>query len=241
MALIVTKMKPQKSYEHVVEQIQSAICEGQLEEGERLPSEMKLKDMFEISRGTVREALRVLEQKGLVSIKTGVKGGARVKPANTEAMSDSMGLLIRHQKVSLAHLAQFRTLLEGHAAQQAAQTASKAEIQCLKDILAKIHTLVATNPDTWDEFNNLDARFHQTLAEIGKNPLVLANLDTIHENIHSYFHLYLPFSRSLLDDDVQDLENILAAVEKKDAKGAGDLARDHVDKFSRLMETHQPQ
>ncbi len=240
MALIVTRMKPQKSYEHVVEQIESAICDGALKAGERLPSEMKLKEMFDTSRGTVREALRVLEQKGLVGIKTGVKGGARVKEANTEAMSDSMGLLIRHKKVSLTHLAQFRTLLEGHAAEQAARAASKADIQGLKDILADIHTLVAADPDSWDEFNGLDARFHKALARIGKNPLILANLDTIHENIHSYFHLYLPFSRDLLDDDVRDLENILAAVEKKDAKRAGELARDHVDKFSRLMETHEP-
>ncbi len=240
MALTVTRMKPQKSYEHVVEQIESAICEGQLKAGERLPSEMKLKEMFDTSRGTVREALRVLEQMGLVGIKTGVKGGARVKAANTEAMSDSMGLLIRHQKVSLTHLAEFRTLLEGHAAEHAAQDASKAQIQGLKDILTEIHTHVAANPDTWDGFNLLDARFHQALARIGNNPLVLANLDTIHENIHTYFHQYLPFSRDLLEDDVRDLTNILMAVEKGDAKRAGELARDHVVKFSRLMETHEP-
>ena len=85
MGLNVTKMKPKKSYEHVVEQIQSAIFSGELCEGERLPSEMKLKDMFDTSRGTVREALRVLEQKGLVSVRTGVKGGARVRPARISA------------------------------------------------------------------------------------------------------------------------------------------------------------
>lgn len=76
MVLEVTRMKPRKSYEYVVEQIESAICDGALAPGERLPSEMKLKEMFDTSRGTVREALRVLEQKGLVTVRTGVKGGA---------------------------------------------------------------------------------------------------------------------------------------------------------------------
>ena len=65
MNLNFTKMVPKKSYQHVVEQIQTAIMEGTLQQGDRLPSEMKLKESFDTSRGTVREALRVLEQKGL--------------------------------------------------------------------------------------------------------------------------------------------------------------------------------
>lgn len=238
MGLTFTRMESKKSYQHVVEQIQAAICDGELKKGDRLPPEMKLKDMFETSRGTVREALRVLEQKGLISIRTGVKGGAVIKGANTEAMSDSMALLIRHRKVSLHHLARFRELLEGHAAEQAACSAKDHEIEALKTILDKIREHIATDPDNWEEFHRLDAMFHQTLA--GDNPLVQANLATIHENIHTYFHSLLPFSRDLLDEDFKDLCRIMAAVEKKDAVKAGSLARDHVARFAGLMEQHLP-
>jgi GntR family transcriptional repressor for pyruvate dehydrogenase complex len=117
MDLKFIKMVPQKSYQHVVEQIQTAIIDGELKQGDCLPSEMKLKDAFDTSRGTIREALRVLEQKGLIGIRTGVKRGAVIKAFNTEAMSDSMALLIRHGNVSLPHLAEFRKLLEGQVAQ----------------------------------------------------------------------------------------------------------------------------
>ena len=123
-----TKMVPVKSYQHIVEQIESAIVNGELKQGERLPAEMKLKDMFDTSRGSVREALRVLEQKGLVDIKTGVKGGAVVKEANTSAISDSMALLIRCRKISLRHLAEFRQLLEGYAAERAAEIGRPEEV-----------------------------------------------------------------------------------------------------------------
>ncbi len=135
MNLNFKKMVPLKSYQNVVGQIQEAICEGILKEGDRLPSEMKLKEMFDTSRGTIREALRVLEQKGLIVIKTGVNGGPTVREANTEPISDSIALLIQQQKVSLEHLAQFRTLMEGYISEQAALLAKKEDILRLEKIL----------------------------------------------------------------------------------------------------------
>ena len=239
MNLNFTKMVPKKSYQHVVEQIQTAIIDGDLKQGDRLPSEMKLKDAFDTSRGTVREALRVLEQKGLISIRTGVKGGAVIKGVNTEAMGDSMGLLIRHGNVSLPHLAEFRELLEGHVAQQAARMANEEDIRVLKGILAEIRVLIETGPTGWETFHVLDAGFHQELAGVGQNPLLQANLATIHDNIHTYFHQYLPFSRGLLEEDYQDLCKIMAAVEKKDEGEAKRVARNHVARFSQLMAEQQ--
>jgi len=231
-----SKMVQVKSYQHIVDQIQSAICEGTLEKGDKLPSEMKLKDVFSTSRGTVREALRVLEQKGLVSIRTGVKGGATVKEVNTEAMSDNMGLLIRHQKVSLQHLAELREFLEGYAAEKAARLNDAAGIVTLKSIIREIGEHVQTEPGGLEEFNRLDAKFHRQIAKMADNPLIEANLRTIHENIHVYFQSYMPFSRKVLEDDFQDLRDIAAAVEKGDSSAAGEAARQHIAKFSKLME-----
>lgn len=240
MTLNFTRLVPRKSYQHVVEQIQTAICDGDLKQGDRLPSEMGLKETFDTSRGTVREALRVLEQKGLVTIKPGARGGAMVKGPNTQAMSDSMALLIRHQKVSLPHLAEFRELLEGHAAQQAARLVTQEDLLALKEILNEIHAHIQTGPDGWEEFHRLDALFHQALARVGKNPLLQANLTTIHENIHTYFHQFLPFSQALLQEDFEDLCGIMAAVEQGEGDRAKKLAQDHVVRFNQLMEAHVP-
>ena len=236
MILNFDKMVPVKSYQHVVEQVESAILDGTLQQGDRLPSEMKLKEMFGTSRGTVREALRVLEQKGLVAIRTGVKGGAMVKEANTEAMSDGMALLIRQQRVSLEKLAEFREFLEGFAAEKAAARCDKEEIAELKSILESIEAHVNTDPQDWDEFHRLDAIFHRRLAEMADNPLVEANLATVHENIHVYFQKSLPFSRELLLEDVDDLRRITAAVERGDVQGAGEATRFHIARFSAMME-----
>ena len=239
MGLTFTKMVPVKSYQHVVEQIQSAIFEGKLREGDKLPSEMKLKEMFNTSRGTVREALRILEQKGLVTIKTGVKGGATVKEANADAMRDGMALLIRHQKVSLQHLAEFREFLEGWAAEKAAANGDPRAIRDLKAIVGCIQAHIDTGPEDFSEFHRLDAMFHRRIAEMAGNPLIQANLASVHENIHVYFNTYLPFSLELLKEDFQDLRDIAEAVAQGDNEAAGIAARRHVAKFTRLMEEAQ--
>ncbi|NOX32238.1 MAG: FadR family transcriptional regulator [Deltaproteobacteria bacterium] len=230
------KMKPIKSYQHVVDEIVTAVCDGTIKEGDRLPSEMKLKEMFDTSRGTIREALRVLEQKGLVSIKTGVKGGATIQKANTKPMSDSVAILIRQKKVSLKHLAEFRKMMEGHISEQAAKIAEKEDIKKLKNILQEAETHIKTKPSGWKEFHKMDARFHRVLASIAKNPLIEANLAIVHDNIQIYFHHYLPWSEALLNKNFKDLCDIVEAVEQQDPAKARRLAQDHVVRFNELME-----
>ena len=230
------KMKPLKSYQHVVDEIVTAICEGNLKEGDMLPSEMKLKEMFDTSRGTIREALRVLEQKGLVAVKTGVKGGARIQAANTRPMKDSIDILIRQQKVSLHHLAEFRKMMEGHISEQAAKNANKEDIKNLNGILNEAKAHIKTKPTGWEEFHKMDAEFHNSLARIAKNPLLEANLATVHDNIRIYFHQYLPFSEALLLDNYKDLCDIVAAIEQNDPGSARQIAENHVSKFNDLME-----
>jgi GntR family transcriptional repressor for pyruvate dehydrogenase complex len=73
------QVQQNRIFQDVTRQIEEAILSRQLKAGDRLPSERELQETFRVSRGTLREALRVLEQKGLVTIKTGAKGGAVVR------------------------------------------------------------------------------------------------------------------------------------------------------------------
>ena len=107
------KARQNRIFQDVVEQIQEAILQGTLNPGDKLPPERELKEMFGASRGTLREALRILEQKGLITIKIGVAGGAVVNALSTDQVSESLDLLIRYQKASLKDLAEFREGVEG--------------------------------------------------------------------------------------------------------------------------------
>jgi DNA-binding GntR family transcriptional regulator len=120
--------KQNRIFQDVVEQIQETILSGKLKPGEMLPSERELKAMLQVSRGTLREALRVLEQKGLIEIKLGVGGGAVVQDMSYDQMNESLALLIRYQKVSLRHLSEFRVGVEGRVSALAAARATPADI-----------------------------------------------------------------------------------------------------------------
>jgi DNA-binding FadR family transcriptional regulator len=137
--------KQTKIFQDVVEQIQEAILDGRLKAGDTLPAERELKQMFNISRGTLREALRVLEQKGLIQIKLGVGGGSVVKAVDTDQISESLGLLIRSQKVSLNHLAEFREDVEGIVAANAARTSMTPEIASNRAVPAETNLSKSIN------------------------------------------------------------------------------------------------
>ncbi len=227
--------KQTKVFQDVVEQIQEAIFDGRLQTGQTLPAERELKTMFNISRGTLREALRVLEQKGLIEIKLGVGGGSIVKAVDTAQISESLGLLIRSQKVSLNHLARFREDVEGIIAAHAAQRRSREDIKKLKQLLTKARECVEQGRTQRDTFINIDKQIHMSLAEISGNPIYISVLHSIHDNIHRYYDRFLSMEKPELEENYQDLYDIIEAVEKGRAEQARDLAQHHVKRFNRYM------
>ena len=228
--------KQSKVFQNVVDQIQDAILQGRLKAGSKLPAERELKELFKTSRGTLREALRVLEQKGLITIKTGVKGGAVVEALSTNQVSESLDLLIRYQRVSLRDLAEFREGVEGIVAGLAVERVKAKDIQYLKKLLADAKTLLDEGASGWDAFLMVDNQLHMMLAHIAGNPIYESVLQTIYDNIHRYFDQFLPREEGLLRENYQDLCKIVEAVENGQAAQAHLLVQNHVYRFNRLME-----
>jgi len=231
--------KQTKVFQDVVEQIQEAIFDGRLETGQTLPAERELKAMFNISRGTLREALRVLEQKGLIEIKLGVGGGSIVKTVDTEQISESLGLLIRSQKVSLNHLAQFREDVEGVIAAHAAERHSREDIKNLKQLLAQARKCVEGGRSQRNAFISIDKQIHMAMADITENPIYISVLHSIHTNIHRYYDRFLSMEEAELEENYRDLSDIIAAVEKGRVEQARELARQHVKQFNRYMKNKE--
>jgi len=228
--------KQNRIFQDVVEQIQDAILQGKLKPGDKLPPERELKEMFGASRGTLREALRILEQKGLITIKTGVTGGAVVNALTTDQISESLDLLVRYQKVSLKNLAEFREGVEGMVAGLAVERAKSEDIQYLKKLLADAKTHLDEGASGWDNFIHVDNQLHMALAHIAGNPIYESVLQTIYDNIHRYFDQFLPREEGLLKENYRDLYEIVKAVENGQAAQAHLLVQNHVYRFNRIME-----
>lgn len=233
---IFKKAKQNRIFHDVVGQIQEAIIDGKLIEGTKLPSERSLQDIFGVSRGTLREALRVLEERGLLKINTGVKGGAFIVSLSIDQFSSSLELLIRYRKVSLRDLAEFREDIEGFVAALAAKRADKDDIASLEEILTQAEAYISNGLNEWDSFIDSDIRFHVALARISENLLYQSVLRGVYDNIGRFWAGFLPQEEWIMKEAYQDLRKLLNAIEKGDSAKACSLIQNHVRRFNRLME-----
>ncbi|MDD9302770.1 MAG: FadR family transcriptional regulator [Desulfobacter sp.] len=227
------KAKQSRVFQDVVEQIQDAILSGKLEPGTRLPAERELKDTFNTSRGTLREALRVLEQKGLIEIKLGVAGGAIVKQIDAEPVMQSLALLIRSGDVSLDHLAEFRIKIEGSIVELAAQRATKQDIQAMEDLYRQAKANYEQGD--WEIFLKTDEAMHAYLGTMSRNPMFQFLQQSVHDNIHNYYEYYLPMNQERTLENLKDFKKIIASIKARDGKTASIQIMDHVQRFNKKM------
>jgi DNA-binding FadR family transcriptional regulator len=225
-------------FQDVVEQIQEAILRGEFQPGDKLPAERELKEMFQTSRGTLREALRVLEQKGLIEIRLGVNGGAVVRASMDQPLTESLGLMLRLQEISLTHLHEFREEIEGAVTATAARQATAEDIQNLEQLVDNAARCVAKGTAAWDDFLRADKRFHQTLARITRNPIYIYMYNVVHDNIQPYYDRFLPADPELMRENHQDLRDILDAVRAGTVALARKRAQAHVRRFGEHMKRY---
>lgn len=222
-------------FQDVVEQIQEAIIDGRLTAGDKLPAERELKEMLQTSRSTLREALRVLEQKGLIEIKLGTGGGAVVRSLTSDQVAESLDLLIRSQKVSLNHLAEFRESIEGNVVALAAERICREDVEQLNQLLDQAGDCVEHGTDELEEFLRVDRELHMLLAKITRNPVYISILKTVHDNIHRYYERFLTMDDREMRENYIDLREIVQTVTQGQTEKARKLAQSHVWRFTRYM------
>ena len=218
-----------RALDSVVQQVEAKVVSGELAPGDRLPPERQLQEMFGISRNTLREALRALEQKGLVEIRPGHKGGAFIRPLGTDPMADHLAMFVRSFQVTLAHMAEFRQDIEGLLARRAAERADAGQIVRLEDLIRAAAHLAAEGLTAWDRFMAVDRQIHLAVAEAAGNPLHSLFLETVHDNVHRHnIGRYLNRSQDYMAGCLDDLTRLVAAIARGDGPAAQQIAAAHV-------------
>jgi GntR family transcriptional repressor for pyruvate dehydrogenase complex len=118
-------IKQKRVSKEVAEQLKDSIFQGQFKTGDRLPSERELSQQFQVSRITVREALRSLEDSGLITKLKGATGGAFVTELTYKYLSKSLFDLFLSDKISICELTQVRLLIEPEIARLASMRVTK--------------------------------------------------------------------------------------------------------------------
>ncbi|WP_319548723.1 FadR/GntR family transcriptional regulator [Desulfogranum marinum] len=235
MKNIFHKAEQKRVYQDVVDQIQTAILSGEIPKGSKLPAERHLCEMFQTSRGTLREALRILEQKSLIEIRLGAGGGAFVKDANAELIAENLAMLIQSDAVSLEHLAEFREGVEGAVSGLAAQRASALDCKELEALMEEAGKCREQGIKEWGSFVRVDEKVHQAIAKIAGNPLYSFVLTSVHTNIGRYYDKFLFVGPHELEENYQDLRVIVDAIANHDSETASRMAKKHVRRFAEYM------
>lgn len=233
-----TKARHNRVFEDVIQQVEEAILKGELKPGDRLPSERDLQKVLDVGRGTLRESLRVLEQKGLIEIKPGAKGGIFIKGLGSGQMSDSLDLYVRSHHVSIDNLTEYREDVECLIAARAAEKASSEEVEELRRLVEKMENQLFADPPLWDEFIETDKEIHLYLAGIAGNPLHRVFLDIVHDKVHRYnVKLNLPKEQLTRKFEIEDMTDLVDAVAAGDRRRASDVARRHVIRFNEFIKS----
>ncbi len=161
-----------KTAELVAKQIRNAIIRGELSDGDTLPAESHLIAEFEVSRPTIREAVRILESEGLVTVARGARGGARISSPNYEMIQRAAGITLQFQGVTIGDVYEMHTLFEPPAARLVAERNSEKAVPLLRAIIEQELSLAK------DRFavTPVLAEFHRVLIEMaGNKTLVVIN------------------------------------------------------------------
>lgn len=212
------KATKNRIFQDVVDQIQEAILSNELKPGDMLPAERDLRETFNVSRGTLREALRVLEHKGLIEIRLGTSGGAIVKNTGMEQLNETLALLIRSGELSVIDVGEFRAGIEEKVAHLAAERADQNQIGRLEALLQEARRLTDIGVSAWDDFLDTDQEIHKKIAEFSGNTLYKFVNNVVQDNIRRYYDRFLDPTMERMEQNYQDLAELVDAVRNKDAR-----------------------
>lgn len=158
-------------YEQVAEKLQEMILKSELRPGERVPPEAELTRLFNVSRTTIREAIKLLKERGLVEISHG-KGVFVVEPQESNVTTLLTLYLRLNVSIDVKDLYEIRKVLEVPMAGLAAERASEEDIE----LLTQLYREMSNALEDEERYIQADLEFHMRLAGATKNRLFLVLL-----------------------------------------------------------------
>ncbi len=227
---ILTAVNQTPAHELVADQLQRAIMLGRYLPGDKLPSERAMADQFGVSRTSVREAIHVLVEYGLLKIKRGATGGAVVQDVIDNDNRVRMRPFMEARKKHYDELLEFRLVAECAAARMAAERRTKSDLQTLKTLVDSMDNLFESAIDSDDRqlairFYAEDTAFHIAIAAASGNELLRETVEELR------YKMFLPMGRvaAEIDEHANDKHRELySAIESGNGELAEALMRAHI-------------
>jgi DNA-binding FadR family transcriptional regulator len=206
-------------FEEALEQILQVVRLGLVPGGERLPAERDLAERLGISRVTLREVLKVLQDQGLVESRRGRYGGTFVLPRPDAGGEEELRRRIAETDVE--DVLRFREVLEsGAAGLCASHGLTDEQARRLREALA------ATGNASPADYRRLDTMFHLTLAELCGSPSLAARYAAVRATVNDLLDC-IPLLVRNLEHSQRQHTALVEAVLDRDADGAREIMREH--------------
>ncbi|MFI9722414.1 FadR/GntR family transcriptional regulator [Streptomyces sp. NPDC052396] len=214
-------------FEEALEQILQIIRLGLVADGERLPSERELAELMRISRVTLREVLKALQEQGLVESRRGRYGGTFVH--SRRAAVGAAELRERVASVDVEDVLRFREVLEVGAAELcAARKLTVDQSRRLREALA------ATHDAPLADYRRLDTLLHLALAELSESPSLAAHYAAVRASVNELLDC-IPLLVRNLEHSQRQHTALVKAVLDGDADGAREMMREHCSGTAALL------
>ena len=238
LANIFEPKERESSVNYVINNIKESLLSQQIMPGEKLPSEMELGKLLSVSRGSIREAMKILAAFGIIEIRRG-DGTYVTKDFEGKVIFDPLLFSFILSQPAFDDLKELRLMLEKYIVRLAIKNETDEDLANLKTCNLELKNLKHNQNDmNHEEVNELlecDLKFHYMLAKMAKNKLI----ERIYLFVLEYFkpyikksmqnHVYFTFKSSAPH------EQILSAMEKRDVVLAEIAIEDSVEIWGKLM------
>jgi DNA-binding FadR family transcriptional regulator/DNA repair exonuclease SbcCD nuclease subunit len=222
---------PSHRYAAIVEHIEAHIAKGSLAPGDRLPSERQLAATLKVSRSSVREGLRVLDQRGLLEIRRGRRGGAYLRQPSHRQTTAEMEMLLHFDRLTLDQINDFRLAIEGYVTALAARSAGPADIRQLHRRLERVRAGIKRGAAWIDTYIEADKAVHLYVAQMAGNPLFSQAIEAA-MGLKPYYCRFLRLHPALMETNYLDLVEIVRAVETHQPDLASGAIAHHITRFN---------
>lgn len=207
-----------------------------LEEGVRLPTEQGMMDEFKVGRTTVREALRLLESRGLISIRPGRTGGPVTRRPRVESLTESLTLILQVEQASLRDVIDARLALEPMMAAMAAERISEEQLDQLQDTVTQMRKF----SDDDAVFAESNWRFHSLLSTAADSVVLRIYLETL-RTIADGTLAGVEYSPEKHSATADAHERIITSLRQRAKGGAHAAMREHVEEVSAFWTKRYPE
>lgn len=220
--------RPPKAAMLVAQRIVRDIVRGGLKPGDLLPPERTMLESYETGRGTLREALRLLEFQGVLALKPGPRGGPVVLDPDASYLASSVVLLMQLKQAPFRSIVEVRSALEPMISSLAA---TRIDDESVAELLGTIEAMRENLADQ-QIFLEANKRFHDIIAWSSGNALfgyIIESLLGIMDGTVIGIDYPSPRRAAILKAH----EAIYGAIEARDASASEKLMRKHIDEYTR--------